>query len=122
MRNTKQNSLIFHIVDNSYSHLDTYSIYELCKMEIPNISLGTVYRNLTSLVSNHKIMRIKIDGIYRYDRNIRHNHFICSKCGCIIDVFDDSFKDIKTIDGNIVYDYEIKFKGICKKCKEGEDN
>ena len=55
MRNTKQNSLIFNIINNSYSHLDAYSIYELCKKEIPNISLGTVYRNLTSLVNNHKM-------------------------------------------------------------------
>lgn len=120
MRNTKQNSLIFNIINNSYSHLDAYNIYELCKKEIPNISLGTVYRNLASLVNNHKIMRIKIDGIYRYDKNIRHSHFICHKCGCIIDIFDDGFKDIKTIDGNIVDDYEIKYKGICKKCMKGE--
>lgn len=121
MRSTKQNSLIFQIVDNSYNHLDAYSIYELCKREIPNISLGTVYRNLSNLVIGNKIRRIKIDSIYRYDRNVKHNHFVCKKCGSIIDVFDDGFSDIKTIDGNIVDDYEIKYKGICKKCMGGEN-
>lgn len=122
MRNTKQKNLIYQIVDNSISHLDAYSIYKLCKKEMPNISLGTVYRNLSNLVSENKIKKIKIDSIDRYDKNIFHYHFICRKCKSIIDISGDNFKDIKTIDGNLVDDYEIKFKGICKKCLEGKDN
>lgn len=122
MRNTKQKNLIFKIVDNSNSHLDAYSIYELCKKEIPNISLGTVYRNLSGLVCDGFIKEIKVDGINRYDKNTPHCHFICSNCNNIIDIFDDKFNDIEMIDGNIVDDYEIKFKGICKKCIEGKDS
>ena len=120
MKYSKQRELIFNTVLWSNDHPTAEMVYNVVRKEIPNISLGTVYRNLASLVDNHKIIRIKIDGIYRYDKNIRHSHFICHKCGCIIDIFDDGFKDIKTIDGNIVDDYEIKYKGICKKCMKGE--
>ncbi|MBQ8192608.1 MAG: transcriptional repressor [Bacilli bacterium] len=122
MRNTKQRDLIYSIVNNSNEHLDAYHIYELCRKEIPNISLGTVYRNLSNLIEAKKIIKIKVLGFDRYDKNINHSHFICDKCNCIIDVFDNNCYLNSIVDGNLVTDYEIKYKGICKKCMEGNDN
>jgi len=122
MRNTKQRDLILSIVNNSSSHLDAYHIYELSRKEIPNISLGTVYRNLSNLVNDNKIIKLTVSGIERYDKNIIHSHFICNKCNTIIDVFDNYSLENNDINGNIVTGYEVKYKGICKKCKEGMDN
>lgn len=122
MRNTKQRELIYSIVNSSNSHLDAYHIYDLCKKEIPNISLGTVYRNLSNLVDDKLIIRIKVSDMDRYDKNILHSHFICDKCNEIYDIFDDDYSSKKYINGNLVTGYEIKYKGICKKCMEGNDN
>lgn len=121
MRNTKQRNLILSIINSSFDHLDAYHIYDLCKKEIPNISLGTVYRNLASLVDDGILIKIKVMDTYRYDKNIKHSHFICNKCSNIIDVFDDNNINKKFIDGNLVTDYEIKYKGICKNCMERKD-
>lgn len=122
MRNTKQKNLILEIVNNSHEHLSAYQIYEKARSEISNISLGTVYRNLSSLVSNGQIRKMEIDGFDRYDKNDNHAHFICNNCGDIIDVFDSILNDNKYIYGNLIMDYEIKLKGICKKCIGGNDN
>ena len=122
MRNTRQRNLIFEIINNSYDHLNAYQVYELAKEGIPNISLGTVYRNLSYLVHDNKIREIEVDGTLRFDRNDKHAHFICNNCETIIDVYDSILADDKYIDGNLVMDYEIKLKGICKKCGEGNDN
>lgn len=122
MRNTKQRNLIYEIINNSYDHLNAYQVYEIAKEDIPNISLGTVYRNLSYLVCDNKIREIEVDGTLRFDRNDIHAHFICNKCDSIIDVYDSILGDDKFIDGNLVSDYEIKLKGICKKCMEGNDN
>lgn len=122
MRNTKQRELIYSIINSSNNHLDAYQIYDLCRREIPNISLGTVYRNLSNLVDDKLIIRIKVSDMDRYDKNILHSHFICDKCNDIIDIFDDDYSSKKYINGNLVTDYEIKYKGICKKCMEGNDN
>ena len=118
MRKSKQNDLILEIINNSYNHPNAYMIYESCKKEIPNISLGTVYRNLNNLVNNMQIKRIKMpDNIDRYDRiNNFHAHFICLKC---MEIYDLDFKDKffhDNLNGNKVLDYEISFKGICKNC------
>lgn len=122
MRNTKQRDVIFEIVNNSYDHLTAYQVYEQARSVIPNISLGTVYRNLSNLTEEGKIRKIDVYGIDRYDKDDLHAHFVCIKCQSIIDVFDTLLTKDKYIDGNLVMDYDIKIKGICKKCVEGNDN
>ena len=122
MRNTRQRNVIFEIVNNSYNHLTAYQIYDIARGEIPNISLGTVYRNLSNLIDDGKIKKLEVEGIDRFDRNVNHAHFICIKCDNIIDIFDSLLSDNKYIDGNLVMDYDIKIKGICKKCMGGNEN
>ena len=120
MKNTKQRKIVLDIVNNSDSHLDAFGVYKLARMSIPNISLGTVYRNLSWLSDNNKIRFFLVDGTFRYDRNDIHDHFICTKCGDVIDIPRD--KNIKKyLDGNLVVDYEIKYKGICAKCQREEN-
>ena len=102
MRNTRQRNIILEIVNNSYEHLTVYQIYELARCEIPNISLGTVYRNLSNLTDDGKIRKLEVYGMDRYDRNILHAHFICSRCENIIDIYDSILYDKKYIDGNLV--------------------
>lgn len=127
MRKSKQKDLILEIINNSYNHPTAYMIYQKCKEKIPNISLGTVYRNLNNLVNDLKIKRIKMpDNIDRYDRiNNFHAHFMCFNCKEIYDLeFKDNFFQ-ENLNGNKVLDYEISFKGICKKCldnKGGNEN
>lgn len=117
MRQTKQKKLILDIINHSCTHPTANEIYLKCVKEMPNISLGTVYRNLNVLVQAKQIKKITMDGYDRYDNLIKpHHHFICLDCGEIIDVN----YDLDTyLDGNKIVDYE--FKGICHKCLGKED-
>lgn len=123
MRNTKQKELILKIINNSYNHPTALDIYKEAKKTIPNISLGTIYRNLKLLTEQNEIRMIKMkDNINRFDHiNQKHSHFICLKCGKIMDVYEDYLNSKKTIDDNIVMDYEINFKGICKTCSKEKE-
>ena len=89
MRETKQRNLILEIINNSTVHLIAEDIYKLAREKIPNISLGTVYRNLNFLLDQGSIRKIKINSIDHFD-NVKkfHNHFICTKCNTIYDVFE----------------------------------
>ncbi len=122
MKNTKQKILVLDIVNNNRCHSNAEDIYNIARKTIPNISLGTVYRNLNSLVEEKHIKRIKMDdGIDRFDNMIYpHDHFICTKCNTIIDVDEVNHCDFKEISGNKVMSYEIYYKGICKNCLEEE--
>jgi len=107
------------IIEHSYVHPTAKEIYQLCLLEIPNISLGTVYRNLSSMVDLGLIQRISMpDGVDRFDRVDEHMHFICVKCGKIIDIHDKIRVALPNVEDSIVIDYDVQFKGICKNCRE----
>ena len=123
MRNTKQKNLILSIVENSFSHPTAEDIYNICRKDIINISLGTVYRNLNLLVNQGLIKRIKMENnIDRFD-NLKetHAHFICIECGKIIDLDSKYIVGKNEINENIVLDCEVNYKGICKECRERND-
>lgn len=122
MKNTKQKNIILDIINNSNNHLDAYQIYDNAKVSLPNISLGTVYRNLGFLESNGLIQSIVVDGVKHYDKKISHSHFVCSNCNKIIDIFDFDILDIKMYHKNIVNDCQMVLKGICEKCQKEENN
>lgn len=119
MRNTKQKDLILKIINNSCTHPNANEVYEEARREIPNISLGTVYRILNNLVEKGKIRTIQsTNNIHRYDNiNWKHDHFICIKCGEVEDIEKTNNKEIRIINNNKVLDCDITYKGICQKCE-----
>ena len=118
MRNSKQRDLIEQIVNSSHIHPTAEEVYELSRQSIPNISLGTVYRNLNTLANEKLIRKIKVDeSKYRYDHNKdKHAHFICTKCSNIIDLNENILKGMDEFNGNIVTDIDLSLSGICKDC------
>ena len=105
-------------------HPSAESVYQALRQTHPNISLGTVYRNLGVLEENGQLMRIPMDnGSDRFDPNVvPHYHFLCRKCGCLQDVpmtALDSLNQLAQahIDG-IVESHALLFKGVCKRCSE----
>lgn len=124
MRRTKQNDLIYNIVNNSFNHPTAQQIYMECKNIIPNISLGTVYRNLNTLVESKKIQRIKTNNnIDRFDKIKDHSHFICVKCNKIVDIYESLFECSEYLDNNKILNCKITLEGVCQEClKEEERN
>ena len=78
MRKSLQRDVILDIIVNQKEHYTSKEIYELAQTKIPNISLGTIYRNLNQLVAEGYITRLKTkDGLDRYDNNIhKHHHYV----------------------------------------------
>ena len=102
-------------------------VYMNVRQQYPNISLGTVYRNLTLLADMGEITRLHLgDGVDHFDADTSpHYHFVCSKCGQVMDLHMnniDSIVDIAgmnfngEIQGHITY-----FYGICGNCNEPSD-
>jgi len=121
VKKTKQREIILDIVNDSNEHLNAYSIYEKAKEKLPNISLGTVYRNLNLLTESGQMKKIVVDNEFdRYDKVNEHAHFWCNICEKIYDVYEFHENQIDKINGHLVMNYEIILKGICKKCQEKE--
>lgn len=116
MRNTKQRELILNIVNKSCRHPNAYDVYLECIKVIPNISLGTVYRNLNALIETNKIQKIKFnDNVDRYDKNTNHSHFICMRCSKIIDI-NEKVDYNEYVGDNKVLNCKVILEGLCKDC------
>ena len=98
------------------------------KEEFPNISLGTVYRNLSLLSDIGEIRKLTNFGSAdRYDGRVApHSHFMCTRCNRVIDMQSDSLNGIleqaaaEFIHGK-VFDVDASFYGICKECLKKEE-
>lgn len=120
---SRQREAIVQYLSGRTDHPSAESIYQSIRESYPNISLGTVYRNLTLLEENGQLIRIPMDsGSDRFDPNVSpHYHFFCRKCGCLKDVpmtTLDSLNQLAQahIDG-VIESHSLLFKGLCKKCK-----
>ena len=88
---------------------------------MPSINMATVYRNLTVLVDQNKIIRLTLSTGDRFDKTLYpHPHFYCKCCGNVKDVDHDAVSDmITSIESqNFQIDKtDIMFTGICPNCK-----
>jgi len=123
IRNTKQRSKILEILHGTRSHPTANWIYDKVKVDFPNISMGTVYRNLGLLEEMGQIQRLSCGSTFdRYDANIEpHIHFACKNCGRVSDINDlnsiGKLKEaISTIDLQI-NSYDLTCYGVCKDCQ-----
>lgn len=122
LKYSRQRECIREYVRSCKEHPTADSIYGVMKEEFPNISLGTVYRNLSLLVELGEITKISIDnGPDRFDCNTKpHSHFICTHCHCIQDIEIPEIdcvveKASEDINGKISA-HRTTLYGICKQC------
>ncbi len=118
-RNTYQRRIILDILKSTDIHPTADWIYEMARKEIPNISLGTVYRNLKILKEEGLIIELNDGKQSRFDGRVdNHYHFKCEKCGHIYDI-EEKDVDVSCFlekKGFTVNSLDITLTGICDKC------
>lgn len=119
------------IVANEGKHLSTEEIYDIVKVECPEIGLATVYRTIQLLEKIGIVTKLNFDdGCNRYElvnanEVHQHHHLICNLCGKVEEVEDvllESLEDKVENKYNFkIRNHEVKFYGICEEChKKGK--
>jgi Fe2+ or Zn2+ uptake regulation protein len=88
-RNTRQRGVILDILRGSHDHPTAETIYRSARRVLPNISLGTVYRNLNFLRDQGAVREIRPSegGSSRFDAaDTPHAHFHCLHCSALLDI------------------------------------
>ncbi len=127
---TKQRNLILEQFLLADRHLNVEEMYQRLKNN-GNIGLATVYRNVKIFSSMGIVKEIVVDGVRYYELKIYskkplHLHFQCVKCNDIIDIDEKEValgyltlnKTIEDINDLEIYDIDIMFIGLCKRCRE----
>lgn len=123
LKYSRQREAIKNYLCSREDHPTADAIYQGIREEFPNVSLGTVYRNLSLLVELGEIIKITTDGPDHFDaRVIPHSHFICRQCKSVLDVMVEIPNPIEEINQKWKFgeieDYRMEFRGICKACKK----
>ncbi|HCU07497.1 MAG TPA: transcriptional repressor [Clostridiales bacterium] len=130
MRYSKQREQIMDAVVSNAQHPTADQIYKSVRRDNPNISLGTVYRNLNQLTEAGELLRIPIYGNKdRFDHNTRvHFHLQCASCGAFVDLPEDVSGDIVRLmnrihkqTGMTVAPESMQFQGICHACESNQN-
>ena len=118
---SKQREAILSVLRSTDTHPTASWIYEQVREVLPNISLGTVYRNLSALSEAGEILSINVgDGFEHFDGDIHpHAHLHCRECDCIIDarLSGDPLSQIAESHGFTPQISVYVVYGICEKCK-----
>ncbi len=124
-RTSKKRQAIYDALCCTKSHPSAEQLYTKLKPEIPDLSLGTVYRNLGVLIEDGLIISVgNVNGEERYDANTAcHPHFICNECGAVYDIeffidLDNNCSEIENQLGAKIEGYALSFFGKCKNCCE----
>lgn len=93
------------------------------RKEIPNISKGTVYRNLKVLQETGQITELNLSGtISRFEaRQGNHYHFRCERCDRVFDVDEPVYKEldrrVAERTGLKSSYHQLEFRGLCHECQ-----
>ncbi len=122
----QRRSILDEIIKNEGSHLTTEEIYDLVKVNCPEIGLATVYRTVQLLEEMEVLYKLDLDdGCSRYelcdeDESHQHHHLICQNCGKVIEVEGDLLEELEQgIEKKYnfkIKNHSLKFYGICDNC------
>lgn len=125
----QRRAIIETLLKHKDKHLSSEEIYDLVRVDCPEIGLATVYRTMQLLDDVGVISKLNLDdGCIRYeiclDKEDSHNHhhLICKNCSKIIEVKEDLLDSIErqiqeTYKFEIM-DHDLKFYGLCEDCSK----
>ncbi|MDQ1301452.1 MAG: Fur family transcriptional regulator, ferric uptake regulator [Chloroflexota bacterium] len=130
-RMTAQRRLILETLETLSSHPTAEEVYALVQERDPRLNPSTVYRTLAWLegagLVSHCHLDTGPDGEHseRYDpvTPVEHHHFICTRCGQVIEF---SLPQIETIKAQFAMQHAVTVEraalslyGTCASCRAG---
>lgn len=110
---------ILEIIHSADAHMTAEQIFLALKQDYPSVVLATVYNNLNNLYQQGKIRKISVEGRPdRYDRNTRHDHLVCRRCGGLMDIhLSDLTAALEQQVGFSIEGYDLKIQYLCPQCR-----
>jgi Fur family peroxide stress response transcriptional regulator len=119
----RKRNAILECLKNTHDHPSAETLFQMLQKEHPDISLATVYRNLTLFKTQGMIQSLgTVNGIERFDANVNpHVHFICSSCSSVqdlpeLDPPESLCSAAAKATGGQVSGCQLIFTGTCQNC------
>ena len=117
----RKRNAILECLRNTHAHPSAEALFQMLQKEHPDISLATVYRNLSKFKAEGTISSVAtVKGIERFDANTNpHVHFICSQCDAVIDLHQIPMPryNREECGGCHIESCALTFTGLCGNCQ-----
>lgn len=123
-RNSRQRTALLELLKSTKSHPTALWIYDELRKEFPDLSQGTVYRNLSVLAEQGLVQVLRSGSSFdRFDADTSaHYHVICTECGKVDDVKMKADAAIETeaagATGYRISGHRLDFYGVCSECQK----
>ena len=124
VRYSKKREAILTAIRETDCHPSAEWLYQRLKPPHPDLSLGTVYRNLAFFQRAGQVKSVGVvRGQERFDAvTTPHSHFVCSSCGTILDlpeIYPEEGweRTVSAQYGFTVERCELIFHGECPNCQ-----
>lgn len=124
----RKRNAIYECLRSTKAHPSAEMVHEMLQQEHPDISLATVYRNLTYFRNNGMAVSVAtVRGVERFDANTQpHVHFICDGCDAVLDLDQIQVPTalssaVEESSGCRVGGCTLTFRGLCRTCKNQEN-
>ncbi len=123
-KHSRKREEILRVLRSTKSHPDAAWVFDRLRASIPDLSLGTVYRNLALFKRDGTILSVgTFDGVEHFDADLLpHDHFVCRRCKRILDLppLDRALdREAEKRTGASVESHALVFYGLCAECKKG---
>ena len=119
----RKRNAILECLRNTQAHPSAETLHQMLQKEHPDISLATVYRNLTLFKNQGLIKSLgTVNGIERFDGNtMPHVHFVCGSCDSVLDLPqleppESLCSAAAKATGGQVTGCQLMFTGTCQNC------
>ena len=127
-KNFRKRTAILSFLRQTKDHPSAEMVFNHLKQEIPDLSLGTVYRNLSMFKAKGEIISLgTVNGVERFDGNIEpHVLFICNGCDGVTDlpqiqVPEELNQQVIKATGGTVDMCNLTFTGYCSQCIKNQE-
>ena len=128
IRYSKKREAILTTIRSTHCHPSAEWVYQKLKPEHPDLSLGTVYRNLIFFQQRGDIQSVGVvKGQERFDAvTTPHSHFVCNSCGAVSDLHEIQLdagldRSVGQQYGLAVERHELTFYGQCPECMQRKE-
>jgi Fur family ferric uptake transcriptional regulator len=122
---TQPRRIILNTVFSTHEHFDVDALYDIIRKKHKNVSRATIYRTMPLLIEAGLIKQaLRSQAKDHYEHifgHTSHLHFICDKCGKIIEKeskqVEKIIQELAEPEGFKIRELNVSARGLCADCR-----
>lgn len=115
LKKTIPRRVVFDLFHHGRVHFSVDGIFQRVRPQLPTVRAESIYRVLADFERVGFLKRMEVPGVIKYElSHFPHGHFVCTRCGCIIDIKNSAFHMPRELSGGRLQ--SLMVYGLCPKC------